>query len=80
MPKNIEQTIRDLFKKNGVSYDYDVTETTITIFVEWGDWKHDHHYIDHIMKSNGFEKTGEETTEEDGSDTYSSEHYYRVNE
>lgn len=48
----------------------------IAIEIEWGDWKHGHNYADYIMGQHGFIKTDEQVTEEDGSDCYSSIHYY----
>ena len=51
-------------------------ENFIVILVEWGDWKHDHIYLDHIMREMDFSLIGEIVTEEDGSDTYSSKHVY----
>jgi hypothetical protein len=48
----------------------------ICIDITWGDWKHEHGHADYIMRNNGFEKVGEQITEEDGSDCYSSIHYY----
>ena len=49
----------------------------IYIEIEWGDWKHEHGYADYVMKTKGFRKTNEEVTDEDGSDCYSSVHYYK---
>lgn len=51
------------------NYVYDIT-------IEWGDWKHDHGYCDYLMSQKGYTKVSELTTEEDGSDTYSSIHRY----
>ena len=48
----------------------------IAIEFEWGDWKHEHGYADYVMREHGFIKTDEQVTEEDGSDCYSSIHYY----
>ena len=48
----------------------------ITINIEWGDWKHDHLYCDHIMKEIGYELVSENETDQDGSDCYSSAHNY----
>ena len=44
--------------------------------IEWGDWKHDHMWCDILMGYIGYESTGEETTDENGSDCYSAIHYY----
>lgn len=50
------------------------------ISIHWGDWKHEHGYADYIMEANGFTKIDEVVTEEDGSDCYSSYHYYVPND
>ena len=45
--------------------------------VEYGDWKHEHLYIDHVMTTRfNLEKMGEEITHSDGTDCYSSIHIY----
>ena len=48
----------------------------IVASVEWGDWKHDHSYCDHLMRECGYVCTDEQVTEEDGSDCYSAIHFY----
>lgn len=53
------------------------TEEYVSISIDWGDWKHSHAYLDYLMKELGFSKCDEEITEEDGSDCYSSIHYYK---
>lgn len=57
---------------------YDVTDTEIKVEITWGDWKHEHLYLDYLMRKAGFDKVSEFTTEEDGSDTYSAVHVYRL--
>ena len=52
------------------------TDGTFEIHIWWGDWKHSHLLLDNAMKDLGYKKTYEEVTEEDGSDCYSSIHYY----
>lgn len=78
---SIETKISELFKKNDCYYEWDeesVTEnlTRIDVHVTWGDWKHDHMFLDYIMKQEGFTPLGETVTEEDGSDCYSATHFY----
>lgn len=51
-------------------------EGRFAILIEWGDWKHDHMYCDHLMKEIGYICIEEEITEEDGSDCYSAIHTY----
>jgi hypothetical protein len=75
--------VAELYKKlqtkgvypEGINETFD-GEGTICILIEWGDWKHDHAYLDYLMKGWGYEKTNEITTESDGSDCYSAEHYF----
>lgn len=75
----IQEKIEDVFKRHDIEYDYDVTsKSECEISINWGDWKHDHAYMDYLMKVNGFVKTNEEITEEDGSDCYSSIHFYQL--
>lgn len=56
---------------------------TIEIEISWGDWKHEHLRTDFLvgtyLNSKGipFMKS-EKETENDGSDTYSSIHYYKL--
>lgn len=66
----------------------------IKIEVPWGDWKHEHKMLDYKLYdiisdydtvhefecklSGNFYKEDEEVAEEDGSDTYSSIHIYRI--
>jgi hypothetical protein len=47
--------------------------------IEWGDWKHDHRYLDYVMATLGFSVYKVNITEEDGSDCYSALHLYRKN-
>ena len=73
----MEKLIQKIFKENGVWYEYDIVSShRVEINVELGDWKHDHLFIDYLMRENGFVKTDEVLTWEDGSDCYSSIHYY----
>lgn len=60
----------------------------IDISIEWGDWKHEHLRLDHLMYDiiyeynrdlvKSFYKVNEETTDEDDSDTYSAIHKYVI--
>lgn len=52
-------------------------ETMIVANVEWGDWKHEHRYLDYIMDELGYFVYKVDVTENDGSDCYSALHYYR---
>jgi hypothetical protein len=48
------------------------------VHIAWGDWKHSHAWCDVLMKYLGYELVNEIVTEENGSDAYSSEHWYRM--
>lgn len=74
--KTEEEYIREELNKQKMYYEIWSEYDTIHIEVEWGDWKHDHHRLDYIMKELGYTKIDEYLTEEDGSDAYSSEHVY----
>ena len=44
-----------------------------------GDWKHDHLFVDWLIRREvGLECEREKITEEDGSDFYRATHYYRL--
>lgn len=55
-------------------------EVMLAAHIEWGDWKHDHIYLDHVMGELGFSVYKVTVTDEnDGSDCYSALHLYRKN-
>ena len=70
------ETIRKRLAENNLYYDVCTNNNIIEIFIEWGDWKHDHGYLNYLMKQQGYEQIDEKTTEEDGSDCYSSIHFF----
>lgn len=45
--------------------------------IDWGDWKHEHRYLDVVMSELGYTLIGVDITEEDGSDCYSAERIYK---
>jgi hypothetical protein len=69
--------VQAYLNKNNADYD-DLTQTTkgFEISVNWGDWKHSHIFLDHLMKELGYTLINEEITEENGDDAYSSIHVY----
>ena len=73
-------TIKELYGilfEKGLHYDiFEVCSNVIGIEVSWGDWKHDHAYLDYIMGELGYRKIEDKITEQDGSDCYSSIHIY----
>jgi len=79
--KTIESLIKKAnakFEKDGSGITADFAGSTAIIEIEWGDWKHDHAYADQVMGSCGFKFIGEMVTNENGSDCYSSIHYYKM--
>ena len=48
----------------------------VGVLIERGDWKHDHLRCDLILKDKGFVLMSEHVTFNDGSDVYSSIHYF----
>lgn len=74
----MREKIKAIWKKNELYYDYDIfTNNVVNVYVSFGDWKHDHAYIDYLMNKEGFELVGEKLTYSDGSDCYSSVHVYK---
>lgn len=76
--KRIDDTIHSFLNENGVWADvYSQMEGNITIVnIEWGDWRHQHLWARDLMSYLGYVEIGSKVTEEDGSDTYSAEHYF----
>ena len=73
-----KKDIKTIFKENERWYEWWTnSDGTIDVSVEWGDWKHDHLFLNHIMRENNYFKVNELITEEDGSDTYSSIHTFK---
>ena len=69
--------IEKYLQENGVYGDFNENlDGTISIHIEYGDWKHDHAYCDYLMKEKGWQLIREQETWEDGSDCYSSIHTY----
>ena len=75
MAKSLEE-VRKKFAEENMYCEINEYESYITIEIEWGDWKHDHGYSDYLMAEMGYKCTNEKVTEEDGSDCYSSVHFY----
>ena len=85
---NIETIYKDIDKliqnsKIGAEVGIDPISNTIEIEIIWGDWKHSHlrcdWLIDDYLNEHNIRCIKSETiTEDDGSDTYSSIHYYYI--
>ena len=76
--KPTEEMIRGFLSDNGVWADvhehFDLPVIVVDIW--WGDWKHEHLWAKSLMSYLGYGEIGCKVTEEDGSDTYSAEHYF----
>lgn len=72
-----EDAIQSILRKNDAWYGVYIDKNAVAVEINWGDWKHDHLWCDYILSENGCIKIDEQLTEEDGSDCYSSIHYYR---
>ncbi len=77
---DIEKQIITLMNISGFGsedYFYDEATRSLTVCIEWGDWKRDHAALDQFIETVFNVKTkDEELTASDGSDTYSSIHRY----
>lgn len=76
--KTIDDTIHSFLNDNGVWADvFSKMEGNIVIvYIDWGDWRHQHLWASDLMRYIGYVKADEVVTEEDGSDCYSAEHTY----
>ena len=80
--ESIISRIQDHLKAHGYTgypdiYEWD-GDNEIVICISWGDWKHDHLYVEYLMGLMGYYKDGQETvTESNGSDCYSAEYLFR---
>lgn len=70
-----EKALEDAAVASAVSIDED--RDLIEVWIAWGDWKLDHACADYVLAGLGFEKVAETVIEEDGSDCYSSSHFYK---
>ena len=79
MEKKFDE-ICEILKSNGFwnyeCYPHPYGLPVVGIEICNGDWKHDHDRLDYVLKECGYVKMGESLTEEDGSDVYSSIHYF----
>lgn len=48
----------------------------VIVYIYWGDWKHNHGRLKHLMFQHGYFYVCGEVTEEDGSDCYSARHTF----
>lgn len=66
---NVGELVEKIFRENDLYYYFSATDKPNEIFISVcdGDWKHDHLYLEYIMKENGFVLTGkdEQPSDED---------------
>ena len=85
---NIDTIYNDIFKliqDSNICAEVGINPISqiIEIEITWGDWKHDHiccdlMVVDYLNEHNIHCIKSETVTEEDGSDTYSSIHYFKI--
>ena len=72
--------IENCLNKHGFGY-YEANierNGVVAIWIEWGDWSHQHAYLKKVMGSIGYTQIDEVVTEENGSDCYSAIHYFKL--
>lgn len=72
------QEIQKTLIENGLFHNVYELGIFVVIEIEWGDWKHDHIFTNHIMKELGYTLYSEQETKTNDSDCYSSIHYYKL--
>ena len=74
-----KRDIARIFKENNLHYEWWVSPTdgTINVIVNWGDWKHDHRYLQYIMARNNYRVVNRVITEESGDDAFSAEYEFK---
>ena len=79
-----EKELYEFLKSNNMYNEiYVQPDNTLCIKVEYGDWKHDHTYLDKLVHNFFFNKgliveSEKEVTEESDSDCFSADHFYRI--
>lgn len=77
--RNLVNEVDKLLNDNNLYYNvFDAEDNTVAIEVE-GDWKHDHAYLNNFMQEHGFVFNGEDSVENNGTDFYTSTHYFKKN-
>jgi hypothetical protein len=80
------EELQQYLKANGFDYFVDETfDDRLCIEIHRGDWKHEHRRADYLVRHFFMDKglgisVDEQVTDEDGSDCYSAEHYYSIND
>lgn len=80
--KDLACRLNQYLNDNGLYFDDCSTysDGSVSVSIEWGDWKHEHGYLDVLMGYIGYGKDDEDVTDENGSDCYSSVHSFSKSE
>jgi len=76
MRNRLRDTIAQIFDKENIRHEFDVSNGKIYIYVEDGDWKHDHGRLKIIMEKYGFIFVDRKITNESDGDWFSAEYTY----
>ena len=75
--RNEDERIYNYLKDNGIyAESYINSEGEVCVDISWGDWKHEHGWCRDLMGYIDYNEDDEIVTEENGSDCYSSIHYF----
>lgn len=77
--EQLRSEVQKLFSENNLHYEFDIDCINhVHVFVEDGDWKHDHLRLKHIMNINDYLclDTNNLDAEDDGDDSYSAEYIF----
>lgn len=76
--QDIQTKVNSILKKYGLNYDtFFESDKCVCISVFWGDWKHDHLCLKHVMREGGFILTNEIITDSD-CDCYDAEYRFEL--
>lgn len=70
------QSIQNYLKEHNVYANVEEWNNQFVIDIDYGDWKHDHLYMQHLMNKLNCKLLDKEITSSDGSDCYSATYYY----
>lgn len=75
----LSNKVSKIFKSANINTDwYVVSDTDIEVYIEDGDWKHDHVYLRLTLEKNGFICIDrEQVGEDEGGDWYSANYTFR---
>ncbi len=74
---DIEAQVTELISACKCGYEVYSDSGRLSIEISWGDWRHDHQFVDElIFKTFGLSCHSNTVTEENGDDSYSSIHTY----